>query len=477
MNEAYKTFQPIKNIFGVKYLKYLFIIISLFSGVALILLENRWEYLGIISLPICFLLVSCLFHYRRHIWGVGGLIVFTLYCLRYTIFPVIIVLGNYRCDIAVDIYQPYFNSACLLMDIELICVFIFISILSSHTIRKSRYLYNCKRREERAGYSHIFIPRILLICIAVMLLYNIIMYLIYPELFGLYWRIVFFESNEAERLTNLNILINKVPGFFYYLFKRTAELLRFLLILVPVVVINNHKKINTVAKWTLTFILAAIAFSLISNEQLNSWMLCFVICFYMVIKYIKISKILVLIGLSAVGLGFVFVMLFIANVKDLEGFARIINNYFNGPINIANAMHFKDHAELGFANLIQDFCSQIPLLERLTNSISINVMYNKNYSFGGAILPTTGYGYIYFGYFGVALPAIMMCASVIFFDRLTEQSESEAYKVVFMILATHFGLAVGMYNPIIYYSLWVYEGFVPCLTYFLDRKLQKFYYN
>ena len=197
----------------------------------------------------------------------------------------------------------------------------------------------------------------------------------------------------------------------------------------------------------------------------------------MVIKYIKISKILVLIGLSAVGLGFVFVMLFIANVKDLEGFARIINNYFNGPINIANAMHFKDHAELGFANLIQDFCSQIPLLERLTNSISINVMYNKNYSFGGAILPTTGYGYIYFGYFGVALPAIMMCASVIFFDRLTEQSESEAYKVVFMILATHFGLAVGMYNPIIYYSLWVYEGFVPCLTYFLDRKLQKFYYN
>lgn len=72
-----------------------------------------------------------------------------------------------------------------------------------------------------------------------------------------------------------------------------------------------------------------------------------------------------------------------------------------------------------------------------------------------------GYGYIHFGYVGAALPSIVVIVTVQLLDKKIDNTRAEVLKMIFLYLTVHIAMAVGMYNILIYYSLWIYELLVP----------------
>lgn len=460
---------PLRKIFGVSLIKAIFALVSVICFILLAALETRKEYLGIISLPICFLIVTIFVNFRKHLWGIGGLIVWAMYFLRHTIFPVIIVLGGYRTDAAVTAYIQYFNTACFLMDIELIVVAFVFCVLSSYLLRKERRtkaiqpLVITQRGMSRG-------KKLLIAVCAIFLIFNICVYLMYPSLFSLYWRFIFFEGDKVARLNALNELIAVIPGYIYYPFKLTSEFLKMAIVLGLVVEITNSK-LKTVVKLLLDGVLAVIAIGLMSSEQINAIILCFTIFIYMLYKYFRYNKIIVILGFVAIVIGFVVIIEKIADVSDIEGLARIINNYFDGPINIAYSIGLKNEVDPGKIHLITDLINEIPILEKLTEISSTNEIFNEFYNFHGAVTPMVGYGYIYFGYFGAALPAVIVVVTVLLLDRAIDNFVSEERKTIFLYLTVHMAMAVGMYNIMIYYSLWVYEIALPLILVLISNAI------
>lgn len=72
-----------------------------------------------------------------------------------------------------------------------------------------------------------------------------------------------------------------------------------------------------------------------------------------------------------------------------------------------------------------------------------------------------GYGYIYFGYIGAALPSLTVIVTVQLLDKIADNMQADVLKLIFLYLTMHIAMAVGMYNILIYYSLWIYELLVP----------------
>lgn len=457
------TRHPITKVFGISWLKAIFLAVSLICFVALIILERREEYIGIVSLPFSFFVISLFVNFKKHLWGTGGVVVWGMYFLRYTVFPVIIVLGQYRFDAPAEMYEQYFNQACWLMNLELLVVSIVFCLLSSYLLKKERnkvvaVQHQLPIAKTTDGY---FIGKKLFYCICgIFLVFNIVVYIMYPSLFSLYWRFIFFEQDKVARLEALNELISVIPGYIYYPFKLTTEFLKIVIILWLVVMITNSG-LNTIVKFLFDGILAVISISLISSEQINAIILCVVIYLYLVFKYLKYSKLFVIFGLVGVIVGFAIVMSSIADVEDIQGFGRIINDYFNGPINVACSIGLKNEIDFSHSYIFTDILNEIPLLEKLTGASSTNVVFNEFYNLKGAIVPMVGYGYIHFGYVGAALPSIVVIVTVQLLDKKIDNTRAEVLKMIFLYLTVHIAMAVGMYNILIYYSLWIYELLVP----------------
>lgn len=457
------TRHPITKVFGISWLKAIFLAVSLICFVVLIILEKREEYIAIVSLPFSFFVISLFINFKKHLWGTGGVVIWAMYFLRYTVFPVIIVMGQYRFDAPAEVYELYFNKACWLMNLELLVVSIVFCLFSSYLLKKEKkkvadvqqQLPIAKNTDGYFAGKKLFYS----IC-GIFLAFNIVVYIMYPSLLSLYWRFIFFEQDRVARLAALNELIAVIPGYIYYPFKLTTEFLKIVIIVWLVIKITNSE-LNTLIKFLLVGILAVISISFISSEQINSIILCFVIYLYLIFKYLKYSKLFVVFGLVGVIAGFAIVMRSIADVEDMQGFGRIINDYFNGPINVACSIGLKNEIDFSLSYVFTDILNEIPLLERLTDADSTNTLFNEFYNLKGAIIPMVGYGYIYFGYIGAALPSLTVIVTVQLLDKIADNMQADVLKLIFLYLTVHIAMAVGMYNILIYYSLWIYELLVP----------------
>ena len=314
-----------KNIFGFKAIKPAAIMLSLISLLWLALSETRTSYIGIIFLPFSFLIVSIIFKVDKNIRGLGSLIIYIAYLLRFTVFPLMIFLGNYRFDIALNLIEPYFNTACIIMIIEMVAVFILLSYLGSKL--KNKY-HNLRVYSDNTvnTIDGIFKSKFLKAAILLFIAYNFLMYFLYPELLTQYWQIIFLKGDSLKHLNDLNALVATIPGFLYYPFKLSTELLRYLISIFLVVKINKNTK--TIARnWILTGIVAICSFSLLSSEQINSIIIVFGIFYYMLIKYNRYDKIIV----SGAIFVFIFIAVFvigrIANISDFQSLGRVVENY------------------------------------------------------------------------------------------------------------------------------------------------------
>ena len=466
-NSIYDT----KKVYGVNALKPIFLWGSFFCFFVLLVMERRAAYWAVVTLPLSFAIASALFDFKKHIWGIGGVVFWGAYFLRFTLFPILIVAGGYRADYSPEIYLPYLNQAYFYMDIELFGCVICYSLYSSYKLKKRSIQREQEEQTdtETTSYTTTWLAAI----VAIALLFNVLMYIKYPTLLGLYWRIIFIPSDRAGDLLLLQQLIAVIPSYLYYPFKLTAEFLKLAILFWAVYKVNNNERLSIPIRLTCTIILAGIAVSLVSSEQINAILQAMVICAYAIVKYHKYSKYLVITGAVVACLGFVFVITRVADVEDLSGLSRVINNYFNGAVGIACALNWGETAGIGAEYLLTDVLKEIPIIQGLTQNVSTNALFNAQMGLRGAILPLTAYGKIFFGSFLVFIPAAIVGITVLFFDDMTESTKCGWYKLFFIFQAAHFALAASMYNMSIYYSLWIYEVMVPLIVYGLDRAFNR----
>ena len=185
----------------------------------------------------------------------------------------------------------------------------------------------------------------------------------------------------------------------------------------------------------------------------------------MTVKYYRYALFLVICDAFAVAVMAVFVFVKIANASDMGSLGRLLNNYFLGPINIANSMYMKENNFLGFGHLFEDLFSQIPVLSGITGAVSINTVYTDMFNISGAIMPMSGYGYYYFGYLGCWIPACAVVCFVNLFDRLSERNIKDEYKLLMYCCSLILALSVFMYNIPIFYSACIYT-YIPCIVFY-----------
>ena len=454
----------IKNVFGFNAVKALAVFLSAICFFILAFEESDFSRIGIIFLPLSFLIVSLVFDVRKNIKGLGSFIIYCGYMLRFTLFPVLIVDGGYRSDVSARVFMPYLNQACLVMIIELVAVFALLAYLGSRSLKKGKLPQKPQNVGRKVEY--ITTSKAMKVLIALCLLYNLAVYALYPSLITSYWCIVFVTHMDVARL---NALIGVIPGFIYYPFKLTAELVKFLLTAWVVVKINANPK-RLCRNWILTLIVVAVSFAVMSSEQITSVIMALAILYYMLLKYIKYDRYIVGFGLIAFVVLAIILLLKIANVTNSSSLGRIANIYFNGPINVAIACSMRDTVSVGIGHTITDLLSTIPIISRVTNSISLSDIFNTTFKIPGAILPMCGYGYYYFGSLGCWIPAAVVVLFVNALDNIAEQNLSPIYKLLFIYCIIRAGIVLFMYNFTIFYSQMIYHYFLPYLFYRLDRK-------
>lgn len=458
MNRLNCKIYDVQQIYGFRILKPLSLLLGLLSVVLLACREWNSSHFAIVMLPAAFLLVALLFDYNKNIKGLGGFIVVIAYLLRFTIFPVIISFGFYRADVDESLYMPYFNQACLIMIIELVAVFALLSWLGARSYRKHSARQQATAHtacESKCKYWAV------VAIIVVLLLYVLLVCFCFPQLFTNYWRIIFFMGDSVARLERMKLLISRIPGIIYYPFKYSAELLHYLIPAFFVVKVN-HSKLTLGLKWAVALLIGFAAFSIITSEQINSIIILFCIVIYMLVSHKECSKIVVSFGLIGALLVSVYVLKNIANVFDMRSLGRILNNYFDGPINVALSAHMRANYPPQTGDFFRDIIANLQVFEYLEHSPDLNTLFGTVYNMPGSIIPMSGYGFYYFGYFGCSLPALAVVLGVDWFDELNRKSKSGLGKLVMYISTVHLSLSVFMYTLCIVYAT-IIPFFAPML--------------
>lgn len=463
MKTKYSKLYEIQQIYGFHAIKPLSLILGFLCAMILVLKEWGSQHFAIVMLPVVFFFVSLLFNYNKNVKGLGSFIIVIAYMLRFTIFPVIISLGNYRADVSETVYLPYFTQSCLMMTIELLAVFALLAFFGNRSYRRHK---SEKDSAASQTQSKSFSFKSIKIMIAVLLIYVLAVCCIYPQLFTTYWRIIFFMGDSVARLNRLKALIDVIPGMIYYPFKYCAELLHYL-IPIALVVRVNHSKCSLGIKWLVALLIGVVAFSVLTSEQINSVIVLLCVVLYMLISHKESGKIIVPLGICGFAVVCVFVFRQIADASDMGSLGRIVNNYFDGPIGGAIALHMRVNSSPTAADFFADILKNIPVLEALAPHADLNTLYGAAYGMPGAIIPMSGYGYYYFGYLGCWLPAALVVVLVDWFDELYRKSKNDVSKIVMSICTVHMSISVFMYTICIVYA--------NALTFFLPMLIVRFF--
>lgn len=456
----------IKNIYGFNAVKAISVLLSFVCFFVLICEKLNSSTIGIVFLPLSFLLVSLIFDFRKNIKGLGSFIIYCSYMLRFTLFPVLIVAGGYRSDVHASVFMPYFNRACVIMIIEFVCVFALLAYLGSKSLKRKNVQVKNENCVQETNIEHVFSCKAMRVLIILCLLYNLGVYAIYPSLIKLYWRIAFVTEIDIARLESL---VSTIPGMIYYPFKLTSELLKFLLTALIIVKINVNTK-RVCRNWILTLIVVAVSFAVMSSEQINSVIMALSILYYMLLKYIKYDRFIVTLGFIGLISLVILCLINIADVTGISSLGRIANIYFNGPINVALACSMRNIISVGLDHTIEDILSAIPVISRITNSVSISEIFNTTFNIPGAILPMSGYGYFYFGYLGCWIPAVIVVLFVNALENIAENNLCPEYKLLFMFCLIRAGIVVFMYTFTIFCGQLIYHYILPYVIYALDKR-------
>ena len=473
MNKTIRLKTDIEMIFSARLFGLVGAILSFFSLMFIAFSGVESEFFAIIVLPIAMLIISCMVFEFQLFFGIGSLCIFATYLLRFAVGPVILILGDFRCDFDRSLYLDYFSTACYLMVYEGIAVYIFLTMLTKVfkkklSMQQGKSLYNSpvQKGRQSLGFGKFF--NLILILFT---LFVVVCFIVYPQ-FVNYFKIMFFDD-DAEAFIRYTELVASVPGVVFYPFKLCIEFLKIFLPLRIAMWIFNQKRLGEDIKIFLNFILIGLSFVIMTQEQINSLFCCVILFLYMIIKSVKFKQILLLLGVGAVAVAGVLFVFKIADVGDLKGFARIVNDYFAGPQNVAAAIAMS-HTNPATGELMKsDIISSIVYLEVFmdTNLINSNGLFNVfiGDELASAIMPLLGQGCYYLGVVFGILPSLLVMTYTLLLDYLSQKNKGNVYQLAFALTTVFSGMTIGMYNVNIFVANFCYHGIIVVVAYIVDK--------
>lgn len=477
MSNTIKLKTDIEEIFSARLFGLLGAILSFFSLIFIAFSGVESEFFAIVVLPIAMLIISCMVFEFQLFFGIGSLCIFATYLLRFAVGPVILILGDFRCDFDRSLYLDYFSMACYLMAYEGIAVYILLALFTKGFKKKLsaqqvKPLYNSPVQKQKQSLKFGKFFNLLLILFTLIVA---VCFIVYPQ-FVKYFKIMFFDD-DMEAFIRYSELVASVPGVVFYPFKLCIEFLKMFLPLRIAMWIFNHKRLGEDIKIFLNFLLIGLSFFIMTQEQINSLFCCVILFLYMIIKSVKFKQILVVAGVGAVAVAGVLFVFKIADVGDLKGFARIINNYFAGPQNLSAALAMRNLSPATAELFMGDIVSNVIYFELFMNTAldNSNLLFNQiiGYTHSSAIMPLLGQGCYYLGVVFGILPSLLVMTYTLLFDYLSQKNKGNVYQLAFALTTIFSGMTIGMYNINIFVANFCYQGIIVVVAYIVDRFLIK----
>lgn len=473
MNSQIKAIRwDIKNL-----VRLLSVLLSFVCFVCLVFLENKPNYRAILLLPLTMTIITACFPFRKKIKSLPFFIIYALYVLRYTVFPLILCVCGYQTTINKQLWESCFNEACILMSIEaifvFICLYFILSIKSrwNNQSQSDKYRFNPSSRFLRGNTG-------LTVLAVTCGVYVLFIGLLFPGLIIAYWDIPFVSPEDGLRFQQLYNYQSQIPSLLYTLYQIASELLRYSIIIIFLTKIRYLKKNDKFKLFAMLFVTVAGAV-IQSFERINS-VIVFVIGIYYIITSISLKtqkSLLYLIGLIViVAIGF-----YGFKVADIDGQRRlcdIVNDYFCGPITTAQVIFMKKNIGAYPLQIINDFLGSVPILTKFVDVVTLTKHYQQYFNIQGNFVSLVGSGYYYFGYLGCWIPAAIVMLCVKFLDNLSKKTKSVAMSLMFTLCAVNCAIAVGMYELTIFVSAWFHIYIWCILAGLLDnRKSVKYRIN
>lgn len=153
------------------------------------------------------------------------------------------------------------------------------------------------------------------------------------------------------------------------------------------------------------------------------------------------------------------------SVLDPKG----LDEYFAGPLGVADGIQFKEKSDMGIKNMFNDFIDNAPIFSHYFDSNeTTSVQYNKNIGTLGSIIPLVTQSSIYFGYLFAPLLSIISIFLICFCDsRFNTQQGYSCY--IYAFVSCWFALEASMLNFTIICS-WFYLYIIPMILFFVLSK-------
>ena len=381
----------------------------------------------------------------------GMLCIFLFYYFRYNIVALFSVYGNYYIETSENIYLKYFNRACLLMGVEF-SVVLLVLFLTKQT-RKIDY--------GRGAYSKsdILVPKsIVLLLIA----YCSILLFMYPQLYSNF--ILFFQNTETRLAIKAEYIqaSKSIPGILFYSFVYSIEFLR---ILLPFLILTNiyNNNYSYILKTLSIFLLFIGCISITTHVQITGFFVSIIIAYYLMEKNFKTRKRILVPFLV------LFLLLFIYAMDEYSGLdsnimvSRVLQNYFNGPSNVAAglAVDRKNFLLIHLNDIMYSSTLLSGLFGIQLNHTSTEIFFTTTRDYTrSSIFPFIAQARFYYGYLIAPIATAFTTWLVLFFERKVYKETNELYRLLYMFICLKLASCTAMYFTYSVYNT-IFDLIIP----------------
>ena len=445
--------------------KLIFIIFEIFSVISCItciLLLKVEEKQLLALLPLGFAVITLFFQKELMQDNIIILIIDALYFVRLSILP---FLYSFNCDIQLfegkEYVSSYINKSCILMLFEFLAIQITI------------YLHSHRKNNDKIKVKYINIKenisKFLIIGLSA---YIIIVYCFMPQ-YAESFKTILNLSDADFTIAGDSIVyqIGTIGRIIKTLFSMSFQIIR---ILLPAYIIRSVCKKNASPKlaFAVLIVFCLLQFFFLTSTFAEAIVACLaIILYYLHLFPSKKKKIIMLIGISTIGIMIVYfaVRYFSKNssIYDKSSgpilyMAQIISAYFTGPDNVAAIFNVdKSFGKEAFkAGIIGAIPFNSTLFGDRGNKLQYYYnIYNRAY---GQIPPTIGAGYYYFGVILAPIISILFVKlSLVYYDKAQKINKSIKY-ISEIFCSITFALGTVMYSPSITLA-WFFSWGIPML--------------
>lgn len=276
----------------------------------------------------------------------------------------------------------------------------------------------------------------------------------YPALLGSYhfiWKIIGGSRTSAGI---------RVPSIYYAISQFSLNGVRAIAIWVAMRLIDKQK-VGDLSRLFWIVVILLLSVIIVSDDRAFSFFYGIVIILATTIKYPKLKKYMIIIGIAGLGVAFRFLLSVssksaFASSETIKLLSETFQSYFQGTTNISVALELTPY---NWPRILKDVGKSITgVAYFFQKHEDIKVIYNHAYYFNskrtGQIIPFIGQGYFYFGYVLSPLLTVLVLRNA--FTAISSVRKEDNLEVIYLqcfkgFLAT---IALLMYNFNVYVSIY-----------------------